>query len=410
MALTIVYVRLGRSGLILPKMSSIFAMKITRRSFIYCSSMAVLLLVSCLSLTHLSPYRSNSAEQYFRAQVASVTSSNSQSTGQEQSVHARLLDGPQKNQYIHFIRSTNFGDKAAKRLPIGSEVLLFKDNENGNQYNFIARWYMPGVATLFALLLVLVIIIGGWRGITSILGLSISILILASFIIPRIINGQNALITCIEGAVFITLSSVYIAHGFNKRTTVALAGALVTLAIIVGLTGFASYLTGTSEIIDDSNLGILYAPHAIDIGGLLTGGVVIGSLGALFDITTGQAATVDEIHKANHTQTTKRLFWKGMSVGREHIAALINTLALVYVGVALPTIVTVIVLNQELHYQVPLLVNLNTEALTEEIVRTSVASMGTLLALPITTLLAAYILPRWTPRVDAKIRQWFANL
>ena len=157
-------------------------------------------------------------------------------------------------------------------------------------------------------------------------------------------------------------------------------------------------------------MGIFYATQPIDIGGLLTGGVLIASLGPLFDITTGQAATVDEIHKADRKQSLGRLFWKGMSVGREHIAALINTLALVYVGVALPSIVTTIVLNQELHYHAPLLVNLNTETIAEEVMRTCVASIGMLLALPVTTWLAAYVLPRWTPAVDKKIKRLFSEL
>ena len=247
-------------------------------------------------------------------------------------------------------------------------------------------------------------------GVTSIFGLAISIAILAVYVVPSIVHGHNAFTTCIVGAALITLVSLFIAHGFTKRTTVAFVGSIITLAVVVGLTAFASYVAGTSEVIDENNVSILYAAHPIDIGGLLTGGVVIASLGALFDITTGQAATVDEIHKADRKLPVGRLFWKGMSVGREHIAALINTLALVYVGVALPAIVTTIVLNQEVGYHAPLLVNLNTETLAEEIVRTCVASIGMLLALPVTTLLAAYILPRWTSAVDKKIRRLLSEL
>lgn len=384
--------------------------KIKRRHIVYGASIAVLLFASCLSLVGLSPYKARASAQYFRARVTSVTTSNSQGTGPEQTVRARLLDGPQKNQVTTIPRSIAFGDAAAKRLPLGSEILLFRDRRQGSDYSFVSRWYMPGITTLFIILLVLVVLIGGWRGITSVFGLSLSILIFAAFVIPRIIDGHNAFATCIEGATLITLVSIYIAHGFNKRTTVALTGSLLTLALIVGLTAFASYVTGTSEVIDESNLGILYAPHALDIGGLLTGGVVIGSLGSLFDITTGQAAVVDEIFEADRKQSLGTLFWKGMSVGREHIAALINTLALVYVGVSLPTIVTIIVLAQETNFHAPLLVNLNTEAIAEDIMRTLVASIGMLVAMPVTTWLAAYILPRWTPLLDKNMKQFLRRI
>jgi len=380
---------------------------ITKRHIILAAAMAAILLLSSISLLRLSPYSSHSGSaRYFRAKVVSVNIHTSASLGPGEVITAKLLDGPQRGRDVTVTGPMLFGDAAARRMPIGSEVLLVKDKTDGNQYAFLARWYMPGIATLFIVLLVLVVVIGAWRGITSLFGLAISVGILAIFVIPSIVAGHNALITCIQGAVLITLVSVFIAHGFNKRTTVAFFGSILTLGAVVGLTALASYITGTSEIIDEASVGLLYAAHPVNISGLLTGGVIIASLGALFDITTGQAATVDEIHKADRKQSGVQLFWKGMSVGREHIAALINTLALVYVGVALPSIVTTIVLNQENHYRAPLLVNLNTETIAEEVMRTAVASIGMLLALPITTWLAAYVLPRWTPAVNAKLKHW----
>lgn len=380
--------------------------RLRKRHVIYVACVAILLLASSVSLLRLSPYKPNEGPSlYFRAKVVSVQVFSPGGIGPEQEVHARLLDGPQKRQTVEVTRNISFGDQAARRLPIGSEILLFKDGAS-DRYSFLSRWYMPGIATLFTILFAIVIILGAWRGITGILGLSISICILAVFVIPRVINGANAFTTCIEAALLITLVSLYIAHGFTRRTTVACMSSLVTLAAVVGLTAFASYVTGTSEVVDESSVGILYATHPIDIGGLLTGSVVIASLGTLYDITTGQAAIIDELHKTRRKLKTAQLFWKGMSVGREHIAALINTLALVYVGVALPSIITTIILNQQNSYHPPLLVNLNTETIAEEVVRTSVASIGMLLALPVTTWLAAYLLPRWTVKTDKRIRQW----
>jgi uncharacterized membrane protein len=377
---------------------------IRRRHIAYGTAMVLLLLLSSISLINLSPYRSNSTNQYFRAQVLSVRVTQSPAEGPVRDIRVELLDGPQKHTDTTILSVVPAGDTASKRLPVGSQVLLSKSTVGNNGYGYISRWYMPGIATLFITLLVLVVFIGAWRGITSVFGLAISIFILAAYVIPKIVQGENAFLICVEGAIFITLVSIYVAHGFSRRTTVAFAASLITLGVVVGLTALASYVTGTSEIISEDNSGILYAAHPLDIAGLLTGGVVIASLGTLFDVTTGQAATVDELHKVDRKLTTGYLFWKGMSVGREHIAALINTLALVYVGVALPSIVTTIVLNQEYSYHPPMLVNLNTETIAEEVVRTCVASIGMLLALPITTWLAAYVLPRWTPKLGPKLR------
>lgn len=384
---------------------------ISRRHIIISSAIVLALLASSVSLFHLSPYNAHETQdQYFRAKVLQVKQQESD-IGAELAVRVRLLDGHDKGKTVSTTWSDNFGDAAAKRLPVGSEVLVSKPPKTGT-YGIIARWYMPGIATILITLLVLVVVIGAWRGITSVFGLAISILILSAYVVPQIVAGHDAFTTCIVAAIAITLISIYVAHGVSKRTTVAFIGSLVSLLVVVGLTALASYVSGTSEIITEDSAYIFGAAHPINVSGLLTGGVVIASLGTLFDITTGQAATVDEIHKANRRQTTGQLFIKGMSVGREHIAALINTLALVYAGVALPTIV----LNQVLYAQnttyahVPLLVRLNTESVAEEVMRTGVASIGMLLALPITTWLAAYLLPRWTPTVSHKIRQWLSEI
>jgi len=384
--------------------------KITRRHILYGTLISLSLLGSSLVLLRMSPYQAHKSYQFFRANVVTVQTIRSESLGQNVVIHARLLDGPDKGTMASIEGALSIGDKAAQRLPIGSQVLLYKDSSNGNQYGLDSRWHMPGMATLLIILFALVIVVGAWRGITSVFGLTVSIFIIVAFVIPRIIDGHNAFATCIEAAIVITLASIYLAHGFSKRTTIALLASLLTLLAIVGLTALASYITGTSEIVSEDDIGVLYTAHHIDVAGLLTGGVVIASLGALYDITTGQAASIDEIHKADRKQSSTQLFWKGMSVGREHIAALINTLALVYIGVALPTTISTIIVNQQANYHVPLLVNLNGEALAEEVMRTCVAGIGVLLALPVTTWLAAYILPRWTPTATDRFRRWFKSL
>jgi len=201
----------------LMKLKSAKELGITRRHIVLASLMTLVLLLSSVSLLRLSPYnqRDNSG-QYFRAKVISVKAQDSPDLGPQNDVQAQLMDGPRKGQILSVRATSSFGDAAAKRIPVGSEVLLYRAKEQGNQYALMARWHMPGVATLFILLLFLVLAIGAWRGITSLFGLAISVFILASFVIPSIVNGHDALTACIEGAVLITLVSVFIAHGFNN--------------------------------------------------------------------------------------------------------------------------------------------------------------------------------------------------
>ena len=118
------------------------------------------------------------------------------------------------------------------------------------------------------------------------------------------------------------------------------------------------------------------------------GGIIIGALGVLDDITTSQTAAVYQIWRANPSLSPKELFKRGTAVGKEHITSLINTLALAYVGASFPALLLFTV------YQRPWWVVTNTEAIAEEIIRTLVGSTALMIAVPITTFIPAYWLPK----------------
>ena len=72
-------------------------------------------------------------------------------------------------------------------------------------------------------------------------------------------------------------------------------------------------------------------------------------------------------------------------MGREHIGALVNTLAIAYVGAALPLLLFFSLSAS------PSLSVINREIFATEIVRTLIGSIGLVMAVPITTLLAVWI-------------------
>lgn len=128
--------------------------------------------------------------------------------------------------------------------------------------------------------------------------------------------------------------------------------------------------------------------------GVLIGSVLIATLGGLDDVVTTQVATVDELMNANTDQTNREVYRRALSVGGEHIAAVINTLALAYVGVALPTLLAMAVYysSQSGH---SLVAFFNSEFIAQEVIRTSVSSIGLIAAVPLSTYLAVMILKKW---------------
>lgn len=79
----------------------------------------------------------------------------------------------------------------------------------------------------------------------------------------------------------------------------------------------------------------------VSVQGLVLAGMVIGALGVLDDVTISQASTVIALRRANPALRFSRLFTRALEVGRDHVAATVNTLVLAYAGAALPILLAV---------------------------------------------------------------------
>jgi uncharacterized membrane protein len=238
------------------------------------------------------------------------------------------------------------------------------------------------------------LLLSGWQGVRSLAGMGISLLIIVAFVVPQILAGHNPVTIALLGSVMMMGLSLYLVYGWRRKTHVAVAGLFLSL-ILTGLlaTWFVNWtrLSGFGA----EEAGYLQVAGAqLDFQGLLLAGIIIGTLGALDDVAINQSSAIFELSRANPGLSRQALFRHGMVIGRDHIAAMVNTLLLAYAGVALPLLLLFSV------YTEPLGTTLNREIIAEEIVRTLVGSLGLLAGVPLTTLIAALVAPRTTPAPD----------
>lgn len=246
-------------------------------------------------------------------------------------------------------------------------------------------WRVPGMIILLAALIIIVALISGKQGLFSLAGLGFGIAVIGAYTIPAILDGQNAFLVCVFSAFVIGTIAVYVSHGMNHRAAASIISIAIILCITMLLSVAAGALTGLTGVTDEIT-GHLYAHFGrIDLRGVLTGGIILATLGMIDDVVATQAASADELLKANPRLSPLQLFHRTMSIGNEHIAALINTLALAYVGVALPMILLVAATSTT---QGSILSLLNQEFLAQEIVRTLVSSIALVLAVPVSTAVA----------------------
>ena len=119
--------------------------------------------------------------------------------------------------------------------------------------------------------------------------------------------------------------------------------------------------------------------------GIFIAGVILAGLGVLNDVTITQASAVWELRASDPDAPWRTLFGRGMRIGRDHIASTVYTIAFAYAGAALPILMLLEV------YRLPLLQTISTGEFAEEIARTLVGSIGLVLAIPLTTVIAAVV-------------------
>lgn len=303
-----------------------------------------------------------------------------------QTLEVVFLNGSQKGQSAEVSYDDALTNPKLQEVKTGDVIVVGKiaaGDQTG--YVLVDRYRLPYLACIALLFFVLAAIFGRWRGVTSIIGLLASIAILIWFIAPGILAGKNPVLVTLVGAAAIAVVSMFLAHGFKERTMLAVVSTLTALGIAEILAYF--FVIG-AKLLGNGSEEAFYIQAgyfgSINLQGLLLGGIIIGTLGILNDITTAQAAVVEEIYLANDRLSFRQLYDKGGSVGREHIASLINTLILIYVGASLPLFLLFTINKNQLW------VVLNSSTIAEEIARTLVGSIALILAVPLTTSLAAY--------------------
>lgn len=261
-------------------------------------------------------------------------------------------------------------------------ILAMTDTPDGGHYDVIDHQRSQGLWLLGIAFALAVLAFGRWRGLSALVGLAVTFALLLLFVVPAILAGESPLLVAIVGASAIMLTVLYLTHGPSFSTSVAVLGTLGSLVLTgvlaeVAVTGM--HLTGFA----DESSTFLATTHNVNLQGLLFAGIVIGTLGVLDDVTVTQAATVTELARANPDYGVRDLYRAGTRVGRAHIASVINTIILAYAGSSLPLLILIAANNSSLGNVV------TTQVVAQEIVRSVVATLGLIAAVPITTALAA---------------------
>ena len=295
------------------------------------------------------------------------------------------------------------GDAADIRLDVGDQIYVYENRVPGgvvagvkiDRFGFADFDRERPLLLLVALFVVAVVLTGRLQGARSLVGLAGSLVVIVGFVVPAILDGASPVGVALVGALAVMLITIPLSHGIGPKSLAAAlgtAGSLVLTVLLARLFVDAAHLSGLSS---DEAAVVGVVAEGVSVSGLLLAGMVIAALGVLDDVTVSQSSTVMALRATDPALGARQLFRRALGVGRDHVAATVNTLVLAYAGAALPLLLIFSLADTDARDAV------TSEIVAQEVVATLVGSIGLILAVPITTALATLLAVRVPPGTDA---------
>lgn len=356
-------------------------------------SLALLLsCVWCAALpTFVSAETASRPDRYERGIVEAIEIGQrmaGEATEQVRLYQIRFLGGPQKGQVREVTDGIAANPYALKPLVGDTLVLLVQDGGLSDP----PRVYIEGYdrrTSLFWLVLLFVgalVFLSGWQGVKTVLSMGISIALIGLVLIPSFLRGWNPVPIAIVLCGVFTLVSAGFSVGWNRKALVTavgtMGGALVAF-LVSALFADGAHVSGLST--EEDRMFFQNNP-LLDPRGLLFAGIIIAAAGVVEDVAVSIVSGAAEVRRHKPLATLQDLYQSGMTVGRDHMSALANTLVFAYVGASLSTL---LLYSQ---FGGSWLKFMNFDGIVDEVIRSLGGTIGLVFTVPITAFLAAYFL------------------
>lgn len=277
-------------------------------------------------------------------------------------------------------------------LQPGTKVVVVNyDNGTTNDWSFVSvdRSYLMIFALSFCALMI--ILVTGAKGIRAIVGIGLSLAAIILYLVPSMLSGHPLIPTTLSISILILGLIMYLTHGIKWMTTIAFLGTTGGIGVIV-LLGWLFDLVAKSKTslpIEMLELMRFLPQGEVDVLNTLSyiyfASLILASIGVLNDVMIAQSSTVWQIRLSDKEISVRELFFKGMSVGKDHVSSAMYTLVFVYASTALP-----IIISAYLYTNMSFLSLLSSD-FGIEILKTGVCIIGLMISVPLTTWFASFM-------------------
>jgi uncharacterized membrane protein len=311
----------------------------------------------------------------------------------------RLLDGEHKGD----TREINFSGKdtmpSYMKYREGQTVFVAENTITSDKHteSYLSVYdvdntpYVIGLAFLFLVALTAVARI---RGLVSLMGLGLTVILLFFVYVPLTLKGYPPLLSAVGVSLISIMFTVPVITGRTKKTIAGIAGASAGILFSVLLTLVTGALIHVSGIIDDELLTLFYVSGTdINIRNIALSGMIISSLGAVIDVSVSVASAVHEFFIVHPDVDRKEAFASAMQVGKDNLGSMVNTLVMAYVGSSLSLI---LIISLKFDSGMPFLMIINNHQVLIEILKSFIGCLGMIAAVPVTSWVSVWINSRHT--------------
>ncbi len=303
---------------------------------------------------------------------------------------AEILSGEHKTQQVIAVQSTDpFTGVPLKEVQVGDKVVLYRLDNQTSEYDYVLGEYLRTNLLLFLgiIFFLLLILFGRFKGFNTILSLIFTGIAIFAVFIPAVLQGFNIYFWSIITCIFIIIMSLLIIYGANKKSLAAGIGCIVGILISGILTLIMNKALHLTGLVSEESLYIIRmnSQNPIDLKAIIFAAIIIGAVGAIMDIAMSLASALSELHQKLEYSPFTLLVKSGMSIGRDMMGTMTNTLILAYIGSSLSAVLLLVSYNSSV------LELLNKEIIVVEVLQALVGSIGILFTIPLTSLVCGYL-------------------
>ena len=280
---------------------------------------------------------------YEKGKVVEIIEDNLQEDGSRigyQKVKIKMLSGELKGEVLE---GTSFsGYLYGADCKVNMKVIVNISTSNEVSVVSVYSYYRAPIIYVFVgLFLLMLWVIGGKKGLKSVIGLIFTFICIMYLLLPMIYKGYSPFLSAVIVVILVTLVSLYLIDGITKKTISAMVGTVIGVVIAgVFAAGFGYFAKISGYNVKEVEELVFVAYNTnLSVGSILFAGILISSLGAVMDVSMSIASTINEIYEHNPNLSKKELFKSGINVGKDMMGTMSNTLILAFTGGSLNTLI-----------------------------------------------------------------------